>query len=340
MSSSAIELEVAGQIVRLSSPSKVLFGDSGYTKLDLAKYWMALGDKGLIGLKNRPTVLHRFPNGVDNEGFFQKRMPKGAPSWVNTSTIKTPAGTRIDEFCPQSPAEIVWAVNQNTIVFHPWPTNKEDNDHPVELRIDLDPSPPLGLEEIKQAALLVKDFLAQRLIECFVKTSGSRGLHLYVPIEPKFTATEVRGAAVALARNLEARHPGHLTDKWWKEQRGQRVFVDFNQNLRDKTVAGIWSPRARTQATVSIPVNWDSSAEVNVENVQIDDFDIKTVPERLEQLSSWDDYGQRPQDISTLIEEFEVDINRGIPDAPWPPHYPLQPFEAPRVAPSRAKKPH
>ena len=262
-------------------------------------------------------------------------MPKGAPAWLQTTVVATPNGTTSDALVAADLAHVIWAVNLGCLGFHVWPYRADDPEHTDELRIDLDPSPGVDFDQIRDGAFRVRDLLAELGIASLVKTSGSKGLHVYARLEPRWDSYDVRSGAVALARELERRHPDLMTARWWKEERGERVFVDFNQNAPHKTVFGTWSVRPRVGAQVSTPIAWD-----RVETVVPDELTIDTVPAAVEaEGDPWDGPYQERQDLSPLLEMSERDLAAGLMDAPWPPVYPKMPGEPPRVAPSRAKQP-
>jgi DNA ligase D len=333
--SDAVELEVAGRTVRVTSPDKVFFPERGDTKLDLVRYYLSVGDEVVRAMGGRPVLMQRFPDGVAGGSFFQKRVPKSRPDWLATTVVSTPNGTRSEALVIEDLAHVVWAVNLGCLGFHVWPSLAADPDHVDELRIDLDPSPGVRFEQIRDAAFVLRDLLDELGLVGYPKTTGNRGLHVYVGLLPEWDAIAVRAAAVAVARELARRRGDLITDSWWKEERGARVFVDFNQNAPHKTVFGAWSARARPGAQVSTPITWD---EVAVEHP--DDLTIATVPVRVEAGGDpWREMRERPQPLDPLLELVERDRAAGLPDAPWPPVYPKMPGEPPRVAPSRARKP-
>ena len=328
-----ITIELAGQEVSVSSPDKEFFSKRGETKLDLIDYYIAVEEPLMRTMGGRPTLMQRFPDGASGKSFFQKRVPKGAPEWLTQTTVSTPNGTDSNAMVAADIAHIAWAVNMGCLGFHPWPYLAANPEVADELRIDLDPSPGTDFDDIRQAAFDTKALLDELGIRSFVKTSGSRGLHIYVRLEPTWTSYGVRSAAVALARELERRHPDTITAAWWKEERGERVFIDFNQNAPHKTVFGAWSVRSRVGAQVSAPIAWDEVA-----TVVLDELTIATAPSRLEELGDpWADINDHPQSIQPLLDMSDTDMANGLMDAPWPPVYPKMPNEPPRVAPSRAK---
>lgn len=331
----SVTIELAGREVTISSPDKVFFTKRGETKLDLVRYYEAVAEPLLATMGGRPTLMQRFPDGASGKSFFQKRVPKGAPDWLETAVVSTPNGTTSDALVAADLAHIGWAVNLGCLGFHPWPYLAGTPEHTDELRIDLDPSPGVGFDQIREGALETRSLLDELGIVSWVKTSGSKGLHIYVRLLPKWDSYEVRAGAVALARELERRRGDLLTAAWWKEERGARVFVDFNQNAPHKTVFGAWSVRPRVGAQVSTPIPW-----AEVETVVPDDLTMATVPERLRsQGDAWAGINEEPQTITSLLEMSAADMDAGLMDAPWPPVYPKQPNEPPRVAPSRAKQP-
>ena len=331
MAAAAIEVQAGDRAVRVSSPDRILWPQAGITKGDLARYWADLGEVGLRGYRSRPVHLHRFPKGIDADGFFQKRIPSQRPDWIHRAHIVGPNGTSSDALCPTDVAHLVWGAQMGTIEFHPWPTRSWEPEHPDELRVDLDPSPGTGFDEARQAAGLTREVLTEVGLTGWPKTSGKRGIHVLVRITPSWDFVQVRAAAVALARELERRAPKLVTAAWWKEERGERVFVDFNQNCRDRTLCGAWSPRPTPTATVSAPFRW-----ADLDHVEPGDV---TVANGVRHLASTGDAHGGIDDaaacIDGLLEWADRDEANGIPDAPWPPTFPKMPGEARRVAPSR-----
>ncbi|MFE3289515.1 non-homologous end-joining DNA ligase [Rhodococcus sp. NPDC059234] len=335
----AIELDVEGIPVRLSSPDKIMFpqlGAEGGTKRHLAEYYRAVATFGgggiLTALRQRPTHLQRFPDGIEGEEVYQKRIPAKHPDFVDTCTVTNPNGRTADALLVRSAADIVWAAQMGNVTFHPWPVRCADTDRPDELRIDLDPQPGTGFAEARAVAL---DLLAPLLDELglvgYPKTSGGRGVHVYVRIEPRWDFIEVRRAVIALAREIERRDPARVTTAWWKEERGERIFVDFNQTARDKTVASAYSVRKTARATVSTPVTWAELADV-----EPDDFTIATVPRRLaERGDPAAGIDAVAHTLDGLLEMAERDAANGLGDMPYPPQYPKMPGEPKRVQPSR-----
>jgi DNA ligase D len=327
-------LEVAGREITISSPDKVFFAERGETKLDLVGYYLAIEEPFLRASGRRPTLMQRFPHGAEGQSFFQKRVPQGAPEWLQTTIVTTPNGTTSRALVLADMAHVVWAVNLACLGFHVWPHIHDRPEVADELRLDLDPQPGVGFDEVRLAATELRGLLDEVGIVGHPKTTGNRGLHVYVRLEPRWDSYQVRAAAVAVARELERRRPELITSAWWKEERGRRVFVDYNQNAPHKTVFGAWSVRARPGAQVSTPVSWDE-----ILTVHPDELTIASVPERLaEQGDPWEGINERPQSLEPLLVLHERDRAAGLIDAPWPPVYPKQPDEPPRVAPSRARK--
>ncbi|BDT87075.1 non-homologous end-joining DNA ligase [Nocardia cyriacigeorgica] len=330
--SDSVEIEVDGRALTISNPDKVYFTKRGETKLDLVHYYQAVAGPLLGVIGNRPLLLERYPDGASGKSWFQKRVPKSAPDWLHTVEVTTPNGTTSDALVAHDLAHILWAVNQGCLGFHVWPNHVDDLNIADELRVDLDPSPGIGFDELRAAALRTRELCTELGIDARVKTSGSRGLHLYVALQPRWDGYQVRAAAVALARELERRHPEEITAHWWKEERGSRVFVDYNQNAPHKTVFGAWCVRPKVGAQVSTPISWDE-----LDTVVPEELTIATVPARLaERGDPWAD--RPPQSIEPLLEMSERDMASGLMDAPWPPQYPKMPNEPPRVQPSRARK--
>ena len=340
-------VEIADREVPVSSLDKPYFPKVGLTKGDVLDYFAMLCDEKsgapiLNALRDRPVLLQRYPSGVGGNNFFQKRIPDGAPDWLQTTTVETVNGTPSRALVLADGAHVIWAVNLGAFTLHPWPyriPSAPDAGRFVdELRIDLDPVPGIGFEEVRVAAALVRDWFADRSITSFLKSSGSKGLHIHVPLDatedgPGYDSYDVRGAAVTAARELSDAHPTLLTDKWWKEERGSRVFIDFNQNAPHKTVFGAWSVRARVGAQVSTPLRWDELSTVDPNTLT-----VLTTQERLDTVGDpWAEMYKSPQDISSLVTAFRDGLET-IGDAPWPPVYPKQPHEPPRVAPSRARE--
>ena len=326
---------MAGRTVTITSPDKVMFPQQAQTKLDVVDYYRSIEHELMGAIRGRPVLMQRFPNGVDGSSFFQKRVPKDAPDWLETSVVSTPNGTTSRALVAADLAHIVWAVNLGCLGFHVWPNLAADDDHADELRIDLDPQPGVAFDEARVAARELKGLLDEVGIRGWPKTTGNRGIHVYTRLEPQWSPIEVRRAAVAVARELARRRPDVITDAWWKEERGERIFVDFNQNAPHKTVFGAWSVRARPGAQVSTPFDWDELDDIDPEACT-----MATVPGRVVARGNpWADVADEPQVLTPLLEMYARDIDSGLEDAPWPPVYPKMPGEPPRVAPSRAKKP-
>ena len=326
-------IEAAGQEVKLSNPGKVFFPQPGYTKLDVVNYYLAVAEPALGHLRERPTSLKRFVDGVTGEAFFQKRIPDSAPDWLHTADIRFPSGRPARMLVCDDEAHLVWGINLGVVDWNPWQAKLPDLDHADELRVDLDPTPEASWDDVRRLALVVRDVLADHGLAGFPKTSGSRGIHINVPIEPEHDFITVRRAAVALARETERRAPELATTSWWKEER-HGVFIDYNQNARDRTVASAYSVRPTPDARVSTPLSWDEVPDVEAAELRLD-----TVPDRVKQVG---DPSQgmpaRPGSLDRLLELAQRDEDNGLPDAPWPPNFPKMPGEAPRVAPSRARK--
>jgi DNA ligase D len=340
----AIEIDAAGQSVRVSNSERVLFPKTKHTapvtKLQVVEYYLAVEPGIMRALRERPTTLERWPKGVHpgmvlatregkpGDAFFQKRIPRGAPPYVETARITFPSGRVADEICPTEIAVVLWAAQMGTITFHPWPVRRDDVDHPDELRIDLDPQPGTDFDDAVRVAATARELLDDLGYVGFPKTSGGRGVHIYVRIEPRWTFTDVRHAAIAFGRELERRRPGEVTTKWWKEERGKRVFVDYNQNARDRTIASAYSVRPKPGATVSAPVSWDELDEVEPE-----DFTVASMPARFAEIG---DLHEAIDDVSYSLEPLlELYEAQDQGDMPYPPDYPKMPGEPKRVQPSR-----
>jgi DNA ligase D-like protein (predicted polymerase) len=329
-----VELDVDGRSVRITHPGRVVFSARGETKLDLANYYMAVGEGALRGVYERPTVLKRYPEGAEGEFFYQKRVPeKGRPAWLETCTVSFPSGRSAEELCPVDVAHLLWAVNMNCLDLNPWPVRRGDVDHPDELRVDLDPQPGVAWSSVRSVALVVRDVLEEHGMVGYPKTSGSRGIHINVRVQPQWGFLEVRRAALAMAREVERRMPDVATTKWWKEERGERVFIDYNQNARDRTVASAYSVRANAEGRVSCPVTWDE-----VPDVEMGDLTLATVPARYARLGDLhapiDDVAYS---LEPLLELSRRDEAEGVGDAAWPPNFPKMEGEPKRVQPSRAR---
>jgi DNA ligase D len=326
-------VEVAGHTLDISHPDKVYFPEIGATKSDLVSYYLQIADALCATAAGRPALLQRFPGGAGGKSFFQKRVPPGAPSWLLTTEVSTVNDTTSNALVVNDIAHVLWAVNLGCIGLHLWPYQADDPAHADELRIDLDPQPGTSFDEIRVAAAHVHALLDELGMEAYPKTTGNRGLHIYVRLQPSWDSYEVRAGAVALARELERRHPDLLTANWWKEERGERVFVDFNQNAPHKTVFGAWFVRPRVGGQVSTPLAWEE-----IDTIDPDSLTLQTVPGRLHQQGDpWARMAESPQSLLPLLEMDARDRASGLPDAPWPPEYPKQPGELTRVAPSRAK---
>ncbi len=334
----AVELQVGQRTVRVSNPDKVYFpqlGEAAGTKRHLVEYYLSVGEGVLRGLRSRPTYLQRFPDGVTGEEIYQKRLPTHAPDWIPTCRVSFPSGRHADALRVEEVAAVAWGANLGTVTFHPWHARCTDVDHPDELRIDLDPQPGTGFADARRvAADLVHPILDELGWVGFPKTSGNRGVHVYVRIQPRWTFTQVRQAAIGFAREVERRAPLEVTTRWWKEERGAQVFVDYNQNARDRTIASAYSARRRADGLVSAPVTW-----AELPDVEAEDFSVVTMPGRFAELgdlhASIDDVAH---DITPLLEWYERDEReRGLTDLPYPPNYPKMPGEPKRVQPSRAR---
>src|SRR3954468_6115017 len=340
-------VDAGGREVRVSSADRVIFQETEHTpeltKLDIVNYYLAVEDGIMRALRNRPTTLERWTKGVHpnvvvstrerggGDAFFQKRVPKGAPPYLETARIEFPSGRSADEICPTEIAVVAWAAHMGTITFHPWPVRRDDVDHPDELRLDLDPQPGTDFADAVRVAAEARTLLGELGYTGFPKTSGGRGVHIYVRIEPRWTFTDMRHAAIAFGRELERRMPGEVTTKWWKEERGERIFVDYNQNARDRTIASAYSVRPKPGAPVSAPVTWDELPQV-----QPEDFTIGTMPARFAEVgdrhAAIDD---EAHSLDPLLDMYERDETAGEGDMPYPPDYPKMPGEPKRVQPSR-----
>jgi bifunctional non-homologous end joining protein LigD len=327
-------LEIDGREVRISNPGKVFFPETGFTKMQLVEYYLAVGPGALRGCHMRPSILKRFPNGAGTDHFFQKRVPDSRPEWLQTALVTFPSG-RTAHFCVIADlATLIWCVNLGCIDINPWPVRAADVDHPDELRIDLDPTPEASFGDVRETALLVRDVLTDHGLVGFPKTSGSRGIHINVRIEPRWDFTQVRRAALALGREVERRAPALATTAWWKEQR-HGVFIDYNQNARDRTVASAYSVRPVPDARVSCPLNWDE-----VGRVELADFRLDTVPQRYAEIGDpGEGIDANVGTLDALLELSQRDEAGGLGDAPWPPHFAKQQGEPARVQPSKARRP-
>jgi bifunctional non-homologous end joining protein LigD len=327
-------LTAGGRDVALSSPRKVLFPEAGYTKLDLAQYYLAVADGALRGAGGRPNVLVRHPDGVGGEFFYQKRAPRARPPWIEVVTLRFPSGRTAEEVVPREPAALVWMANLACLELHPHPVRAADLDHPDELRVDLDPVPGIAWPQVREVADVVRALLEEYGLVGWPKTSGSRGMHVYVRIEPRWTFDEVRRAALALAREVERRAPSLATSKWWKEER-HGVFLDYNQNAKDRTIAGAYSVRPTADARVSAPLAWNE-----VDDCDPRDFTMKTMPARFAAVGDRHaGIDAHPCSIDGLLELSARHERDGLGDAPWPPHYEKKSGEPARVQPSRRRTP-
>jgi bifunctional non-homologous end joining protein LigD len=332
MADPKIVVEAAGREVPVSNPGKVFFPRTGHTKLDMVRYYLAVADGALRGAGGRPMALKRFVHGAEGEPFFQKRAPEKRPDWIETAQLSFPSGRTADEVVLRDPAGLVWVVNLGCIDLNPHPVRAGDLDHPDELRVDLDPVPGIEWPQIVQVALVARDVLADFGLTGWAKTSGSRGMHIYARIEPRWVFTDVRRAAVAVAREIERRAPDLATSKWWKEER-HGVFVDYNQNAKDRTVASAYSIRPLPDARVSTPLTWDE-----VPSCDPAAFTIDTVPARFADIGDpWHGMDSAAGSLEALLEQATRDEASGLPDAPWPPHYEKQAGEQPRVQPSKRR---
>jgi DNA ligase D len=340
-------VDAGGRDLRVTSPDRVIFPmterSGAVTKLDIVRYYLAVGDGIMRALARRPTTLERWPKGVHpgivvstrekggGDAFFQKRVPRGAPDYVQTARIQFPSGRHADEICPTEVAVVGWAAQMGTITFHPWPVRDDDVDHPDELRIDLDPQPGTDFADAVRVASEARVLLDELGYTGFPKTSGGRGVHIYVRIARRWTFTEVRHAAIAFGRELERRLPGQVTTKWWKEERGERIFIDYNQNARDRTIASAYSVRPKPGAPVSAPLAWDELADVVPE-----EFTVATMPARFAEVGDrHDTIDDAVHSLQPLLDMFENDAAAGRGDMPYPPDYPKMPGEPKRVQPSR-----
>jgi DNA ligase D-like protein (predicted polymerase) len=342
-----IMVSADGREVRVSNPSRVIFPaterTAEVTKGDIVRYYVSVGDGIMRALRERPTTLERWPKGVHpgivlstrdrggGDAFYQKRVPKGAPEFVQTARIQFPSGRDADEVCPTELAVVAWAGQMGTTTFHPWPVRRTDVDHPDELRLDFDPQPGTDFADAARVAAEARTLLSELGYTCFPKTSGGRGIHIYVRLQPLWTFIDVRHAAIAFARALERRLPEQVTTSWWKEERGARIFIDFNQNARDRTIASAYSIRPKPGAPVSAPLDWGELPHVAPE-----DFTVATMPARFAETgdvhAAIDDAGYS---LQPLLDLYEGDLAQGLTDMPYPPDYPKMPGEPKRVQPSR-----
>jgi bifunctional non-homologous end joining protein LigD len=334
VSSKSEQLVVEGREISISNPGKVLFPQPGHTKLDLARYYLAVADGALRGAGGRPNMLVRYPNGISGEFFYQKRAPESRPAWIDVVSLRFPSGRSAEEVVPRDAAALVWMANLACLELHPHPVRADDLDHPDELRVDLDPVPGVTWEQVREAARVVHATLTDYGLVGWPKTSGKRGMHVYVRIERRWSFDEVRRAALALAREVERRAPGIATSKWWKEER-HGVFVDYNQNAKDRTVAAAYSVRPTADANVSAPLTWDE-----VESSEPGDFTLTTMLSRFANLGDrHQGIDASPGSLDSLLELSARHERDGLGDAPWPPQYKKRPDEPPRVQPSRRRAP-
>jgi DNA ligase D len=346
MPSPATEIDAAGRPVRVTNPDRVIYPATAttaeVTKLQVVEYYLAVAPGIMRALDHRPTTLERWPKGVydgivratredpHGDAFYQKRVPRGAPEYVETARIEFPSGRAADEVCPTEIAVVAWAAQMGTLTFHPWPVRRADVDHPDELRIDLDPQPGTDFADVVRVAAVARQLFEDLGMVGFPKTSGNRGVHIYVRIEPRWTFTDVRHAAIAFGRELERRTPG-VTTSWWKEERGERIFVDYNQNARDRTIASAYSLRPIAGAPVSTPVTWDELPAVDPRA-----FNLHTVPARFAELGDLHaGIDDQHYSLTRLLEMYAADEAAGAGDLPYPPDYPKMPGEPKRVQPSK-----
>ncbi|OYC97606.1 non-homologous end-joining DNA ligase [Microbacterium sp. Yaish 1] len=340
MASERITLTVPGpegdREVGLSSPNRVLWPELGITKHEYAEYAIAVSEPFLRANGHRPVSLERFPDTIEGERFFSKNPPKGAPAYVDQVVCTYNSGRRHPQVVLNETAAVVWAVQMNTVVFHPWASLAADTDNPVELRIDLDPQPGTDFDDAAAVAPALREVLAEAGLTAFLKTSGNRGLHVFCPIEPTHEFLDVRHAVIAAGRELGRRMPDRVTTNWWKEERGERIFVDFNQANRDRTMAGAYSARALPAATVATPITWDELEA----GVDPSSFTVRSVPQRLADVGDpWAELQAAPGRIDTLLAWWQRDLDAGLGELPFPPEFPKMPGEPPRVQPSRARQP-
>ena len=327
-------IEVAGREVTITNPAKVFFPETGATKMDLVRYYLAVADGALRGAGGRPMALKRFVNGAAGEAFFQKRAPDSRPDWIETVELSFPSGRTADEVVLRDAAQLLWIVNLGCIDLNPHPVRAEDLDHPDELRVDLDPIPGVPWDQVRRVALVVRESLAEHGLVGWPKTSGSRGIHINVRIEQRWTFPEVRRAALALARDVERRAPDLATSRWWKEER-HGVFIDYNQNAKDRTVASAYSVRPTPDARVSMPLRWEEVADVEMEA-----FTLRSVPALYEaQGDAAEGIDEAVGSLESLLELSARHEAEGLGDAPWPPHYAKPEGEPPRVQPSKQRRP-
>lgn len=325
-------LDLDGHEVKVTNPDKIFFPKIGVTKFDLVKYYLAVAPGALKGCYDRPTSLKRFPNGAESDFFFQKRVPSPRPEWIQTAIVRFPSGRSAEFLTIVDSAHLAWAINLGCIDLNPWPVRRSDLDRPDELRVDIDPTPGVPFADVREVAMVVKDVLDEHGLVGFAKTSGSRGVHINVRILPEWDFTEVRRAALALSREVERREPALATTAWWKENR-HGVFLDYNQNARDRTVASAYSVRPMPDARVSCPLTWDE-----VPGVEPQDWTVATVPARFAQGDPGAGIDEAVGSLTSLLELARTDEKKGLGDAPWPPNFPKMPGEPKRVQPSKAKR--
>lgn len=350
MASTAVILEIPApdgsvRAVRLSSPDRVMCpagdqpGSVDVTKQDLAEYLLTAGERFLAAHADRPVTLQRFPTGITGEEFYSKNPPKGAPEHLRTTTCTYPSGRSHEQVVLDELASAVWAVQMSTVTFHPWPVRTSDhagellNDCPDQVRLDLDPMPGRGFRDVVTIAQAARELLEELGLSAYVKTSGHRGLHVVAPIRPEREFLDVRHGVIALARELERRLPELVTTRWWKEERGDRCFIDFNQHCRDRALAGAWSPRALPGAPVSLPVAWE-----RLDDLVPGEVVVPTIGEHLQEPDPWAGMLEHRGDFAPAMEMWEADLERGLGEEPFPPDHPKMPGEPVRVQPSRARK--
>src|ERR687892_1505460 len=334
MASPFVELEIGGRTVKVTNPDKVFYRKLKATKLDHVQYYVSVAEGIVRALYERPTQLKRHPDGAEGEVIWQKRVPEKRPDWIETARVTFPSGRHADELCVTEVAQVAWAANLAVVDFHPWPSRRRDVDHPDELRIDVDPQPGTAFADAKAVASVVREVLDEIGYVGWPKTAGNRGIHVAVRIEPNWEFPVVRRCALAFAREVERRLPELVTTAWWKEERGERVFIDYNQNARDRTIASAYSVRGRADATVSAPVTWDELPDVETE-----DFTLASMPARFAEVGDVQaGIDDAVCDLNVLLEWVEREEAAGVGEAPYPPNFPKMPGEPSRVQPSRAKK--
>jgi DNA ligase D len=330
--SDSLVVKIGGRAVTVTNPAKVFFSTRGHTKLDLVQYYLSVAPGALVGVRGRPMTLKRYPDGAAGFFFFQKRAPTPRPAWIKTCRVSFPSGRSAEFAVCTDVAQLAWIINLGCIDLNPWPIRATDIDHPDELRVDLDPTPTASFADVRRVALLVREVLEAHGLRGFPKTSGSRGIHVNVRLEPRWSFQEVRRAALALAREVERRAPKLATSKWWKEER-HGVFIDYNQNARDRTVASAYSVRPNPEARVSCPLEWSEVAAVEPDDLRLD-----TVPARFKKRGDpGADIDRHAGRLDLLLDLAARDERGGLGDAPWPPHFPKQAGEPPRVQPSRRR---